>query len=105
MLRAALEVSLQQWAATRSSTIKPEKRLVRGHRKDILAMIFEPMEDNFAPKIIEKVKRTFSLIYGSEVFLVMKDIWNMDNEEVIEINQWIAKAIYNQAIKDNQTSQ
>lgn len=104
-LRAALQVSLQQWAAARSSTVKVEKRLVRGHRKDILAMIVEPMKDDFSPEIIEKVKRSFSLIYGSEVFLVMKDIWNMDNAEVIKINQWIATAIYNQAIKDNEKSQ
>lgn len=75
------------------------KRLVRGHRKDTLAMIVEPMKDEFSPEIIERVKRAFSLIYGSEVFLVMKDIWHMENAEVIEINQWIAKAIYNQAIK------
>uniref|UniRef100_A0A3B0LZL4 HTH tetR-type domain-containing protein n=1 Tax=Arsenophonus endosymbiont of Trialeurodes vaporariorum TaxID=235567 RepID=A0A3B0LZL4_9GAMM len=104
-LRAALQVSLQQWAAARSSTVKVEKRLVRGHRKDILAMIVEPMKDDFSPEIIEKVKRSFSLIYGSEVFLVMKDIWNMDNAEVIKINQWVATAIYNQAIKDNEKSQ
>lgn len=104
-LRAALQVSLQQWALARSSTAKVEKRLVRGHRKDILAMIVEPMKDDFSPEIIEKVKRSFSLIYGSEVFLVMKDIWNMDNAEVIKINQWIATAIYNQAIKDNEKSQ
>lgn len=96
---------MQQWAAARSSTVKVEKRLVRGHRKDILAMIVEPMKDDSSSEIIEKVKRSFSLIYGSEVFLVMKDIWNMDNAEVIKINQWIATAIYNQAIKDNEKSQ
>jgi hypothetical protein len=43
-----------------------------------------------------KVIAAFSLLYGSEVFLVMKDIWGMDNQ-VIDNVQWMAKAIINQA--------
>jgi alpha-ketoglutarate-dependent taurine dioxygenase len=44
-----------------------------------------------------KVIAAFSLLYGSEVFLVMKDIWGMDNQQVIDNVQWMAKAIINQA--------
>ena len=45
--------------------------------------------------------RAFSLVYGSEVFLVMKDIWKMNDGEVIDITQWMAKAILNQAMADS----
>ncbi|EQB3598621.1 TetR/AcrR family transcriptional regulator, partial [Proteus mirabilis] len=48
----------------------------------------------------DKVIKAFSLIYGSEVFLVMKDIWKMDDQQVIDMTQWMAKAILNQAKSD-----
>lgn len=100
-LRAALQVSLQQWAQGRSLAQDPkEKRLERGNRKDILTMVTAPMKDEYPQEIIDKVIKAFSVIYGSEIFLVLKDIWKQDDAEVIEIAQWMAKAIINQATAD-----
>ncbi|HEF8772392.1 TetR/AcrR family transcriptional regulator [Providencia manganoxydans] len=103
-LRAALQVSLQQWAEGRSLNLDPkEKRLERGNRKDILAMVTAPMKGEFPAELIDKVIKAFSVIYGSEIFLVLKDIWKQNDSEVIELTQWIAKAIINQAIADKNT--
>ncbi|HHR5901344.1 TPA: TetR/AcrR family transcriptional regulator [Providencia alcalifaciens] len=104
VLRAALQTSLQQWALGRSSPSpeSEEKRLERGNRKDILAMVTLPMKSEFPEEIINKVIKAFSVIYGSEIFLVLKDIWKLDNDQVTEIAQWMAKAIINQAIADKQ---
>nr|WP_282552614.1 TetR/AcrR family transcriptional regulator [Providencia stuartii] len=100
-LRAALQVSLQQWAQGRSLAQDPkEKRLERGNRKDILTMVTAPMKDEYPQEIIDKVIKAFSVIYGSEIFLVLKDIWKQDDAEVIEIAQRMAKAIINQATAD-----
>ena len=52
--------------------------------------------------MIDKVIKAFSVIYGSEIFLVLKDIWKLDNDQVTEIAQWMAKAIINQATADKQ---
>nr|WP_314263333.1 TetR/AcrR family transcriptional regulator [uncultured Moellerella sp.] len=103
VLRAALQISLQQWAEDRSLNNEiREKRLERGNRKDILTMVTAPMKNNFSPEVIDHVIKAFSVIYGSEILLVLKDIWRMDNEQVINMSQWMAKAILNQAIKDNE---
>lgn len=100
-LRAALQVSLQQWAEGRSLNLDPkEKRLERGNRKDILAMVTAPMKGEYPTELIDKVIKAFSVIYGSEIFLVLKDIWKQNDSEVIELTQWMAKAIINQAIAD-----
>lgn len=108
-LRAALYVSLQQWAQDRSASAKSlvndEKKLVRGHRKAILANVVEPLKHQVDNDTLDKVIRAFSLVYGSEVFLVMKDIWKMDDGGVIDITQWMAKAIINQALADNRADQ
>lgn len=108
-LRAALYVSLQQWAQDRSASAKSqvndEKKLIRGHRKAILANVVEPLKSQVDKDTLDKVIRAFSLVYGSEVFLVMKDIWKMDDSGVIDITQWMAKAIINQALSDSRADQ
>ncbi|OBU06249.1 TetR/AcrR family transcriptional regulator [Morganella psychrotolerans] len=108
-LRAALYVSLQQWAQDRSASAKSqvndEKKLIRGHRKAILANVVEPLKSQVDKDTLDKVIRAFSLVYGSEVFLVMKDIWKMDDSGVIGITQWMAKAIINQALSDSRADQ
>ncbi|MBG2913527.1 MULTISPECIES: TetR/AcrR family transcriptional regulator [Proteus] len=99
-LRGALQVSLQQWAKERQSSEYAEKRFIRGHRKDILLKVIEPLKSRYPEEMWDKVIKSFSLIYGSEVFLVMKDIWKMDDQQVIDMTQWMAKAILNQAKSD-----
>ncbi|EJD6411944.1 TetR/AcrR family transcriptional regulator [Providencia sp. CRE-3FA-0001] len=102
VLRAALQASLQQWAQGRSTPLSiKDKRLERGNRKDILTMVTSPMKSEFPQEIIDKVIRAFSVIYGSEIFLVLKDIWKMEDSQVTELAQWMAKAIMNQAVADN----
>ena len=105
VLRAALQVSLQQWASDRSSLqnvdVPKVKRLQRGNRKDILSMVTTPMKGEYPQETIDKVIKAFSVIYGSEIFLVLKDIWMLDNQQVTEIAQWMAKAVINQADTDN----
>jgi hypothetical protein len=46
------------------------------------------------------VIHAFSLIYGSEVFLVLKDIWGLELEGIQDVTQWMAKAILRQAEED-----
>ncbi|PHI30550.1 TetR/AcrR family transcriptional regulator [Budvicia aquatica] len=105
-LRAALLLSLQQWAENRSQEMnaKPgvvvNEKLIRGHRKQILSLVTEPLKDRLSAELREKVIHSLSLVYGSEVFMVFKDIWQLDNDEVQSITQWMAKAILNQAKAD-----
>ncbi|WP_369310228.1 TetR/AcrR family transcriptional regulator [Providencia rettgeri] len=101
-LRAALQASLQQWAQGRSAPQDAKnKQFERGNRKDILAMVTTPMKSEYPQEIVDRVIKAFSVIYGSEIFLVLKDIWKMDNQQVTELAQWMAKAIMNQAVADN----
>lgn len=99
-LRAALQLSLQQWAEARSSTIKPIEKLVRGNRKRLLKLAAEPLQDKLPPEALQRVIHSFSLIYGSEVFLVLKDIWGLDLSGIQDVTQWMAKAIIRQAEED-----
>ncbi len=53
VLRAALQVSLRQWAQGRTQSIK-DKRLERGNRKEILAMVTSPMKSEYPKKVLIK---------------------------------------------------
>ncbi|USV03356.1 TetR/AcrR family transcriptional regulator [Serratia entomophila] len=99
-LRAALQLSLQQWAEARSSANKPSERLVRGNRKRLLMLAAEPLQDKLPPDALQRVIHSFSLIYGSEVFLVLKDIWGLELDGIQDVTQWMAKAIIRQAEED-----
>ncbi|PSH17160.1 TetR family transcriptional regulator [Yersinia pseudotuberculosis] len=110
VLRAALHLSLQQWADTRSNDSnnssgngnKNEEKLIRGNRKRLLKLAVEPLEGKLAPETLQRVIHAFSLIYGSEVFMVLKDIWHLDEAGIQDVTQWMGKAILLQAETDAQ---
>lgn len=94
-LRAALQLSLQQWAQA-----TPGEKFVRGNRKRLLQLAVEPLQNKLTPEALQRVIHSFSLIYGSEVFLVLKDIWGLELENIQDVTQWVAKAIIRQAEED-----
>lgn len=102
VLRAALQLSLQQWSEQRRDPKTPET-LVRGNRKNILQRVVEPLEGKMSAEGLQRMIYAFSLIYGSEVFMVMKDIWHTDDNEILNVTQWMAKAILRQAEEDVRT--
>lgn len=99
-LRAALQLSLQQWA-----NATPGEKFVRGNRKRLLKMAVEPLDGKLLPDSLQRVIHAFSLIYGSEVFLVLKDIWGLDLAAIQDVTQWMAKAILRQANEDEKARQ
>ncbi|PLV63043.1 TetR/AcrR family transcriptional regulator [Erwinia sp. B116] len=104
-LRAALHLSLSQWAQARSANPIPLKeRLIRGNRKASLVQALEPLRKEMPAPLVERVLRALSLVYGSEIFLVMKDIWGCNNDELQDMSKWIANAILRQAREEAQVA-
>jgi len=104
VLRAALQLSLQQWSEQRRDP-KTAETLVRGNRKNILKRVVEPLEGKMSADSLQRMIYAFSLIYGSEVFMVMKDIWHTDDNEILNVTQWMAKAILRQAEEDRRAGE
>lgn len=103
-LRAALQVSLQQWAATRAQ--KPTKvPLVRGNRRRLLAMVASPWKDKVSEDDFNRFLHGFSVIYGTEVFLVLKDIWGLELDEIQNVVQWMGKAMVRQFEEEHNLSE
>ncbi|WP_063588497.1 TetR/AcrR family transcriptional regulator [Achromobacter ruhlandii] len=99
-LRAAIQVSLQQHAEASAGRAGNQPRLVRGHRIDILKRAIAPLAGTLTPAQQDRVAQALSLVYGTEVFLVLKDIWGLDQTEVTEVARWTASAPIRQALAD-----
>lgn len=99
-LRAAIMVSLQQHAEASAGKAGLEPRLVRGHRVDILKRAIAPLAADLTPAQQDRVAQALSLVYGSEVFLVLKDIWQLELPEITDVVRWTAQAIIRQAVSE-----
>jgi AcrR family transcriptional regulator len=99
-LRATLQVSLQQWAAERANKLDSNERLIRGHRKKLLALATEPLANALPKNDYQRLQYALSLVYGSEIFMVLKDIWHLELDGIQDVTQWMAKALINQAESD-----
>jgi len=99
-LRAALQVSLQQWADVRAGRHN-EVPLVRGNRKNLVGVSTEAWEGKVPEKALTRFLHSFSVIYGSEIFLVLKDIWGLELDEMLDIAQWMGKALVRQMEEDH----
>lgn len=99
-LRAAIMVSLQQHAEASAGKAGNEPRLVRGHRVDILKRAIAPLAVDLTPAQQDRVAQALSLVYGSEVFLVLKDIWHLELPEITDVVRWTAQAIIRQAVAE-----
>lgn len=96
--KAALKLSLEQWARTRAGTLGEEPPFKRGHRVELLQAALSPLRHTLPPRQFQRLARALSLVYGLEVLVVLKDIWGVGDEETQEVSQWAATALIRAAV-------
>jgi AcrR family transcriptional regulator len=97
-LRTAVQISLEQQALAKAGMIK-EKPYRRGHRIHILDKALEPLNTKLPKDIYLQLHKALSMVYGVEIFIVMKDIWNDKNKHVLDTMVWMAEALIDSAIR------
>ena len=105
-LRAAMQISLEQWALERANLLD-EEPYRRGHRVRLLEHTLEPLMPLMRPAMYQRLHRALSVVYGFEVITVLKDIWSLPDREVQRIAMWMADALIDAALRDaaSRTSQ
>jgi len=91
--RAALRLALDQWTRSRAGTLGAEERFVRGHRKALLADAMKPLKRKLGRLAFERAIQSLSLIFGTEAFVVLKDMWGLDGGEARRVAIWAAHAL------------
>lgn len=101
-LRAAVQLSLEQWALERAGLLE-EEPYRRGHRIGILGHALEPFEGVMPAPVLDRLRKALSMIYGIEPHIVMKDIWGASDREVEQTVLWMADAIVAAALRESGT--
>jgi len=99
--KAALKLSLEQWARGRAGTLGEEPEFKRGHRIDLLKDALAPLEGTLAPEKLDRLTQALSLVFGVEVLTVLKDIWGLDGQETQSVAQWTASALVRAALEED----
>lgn len=96
--KAALKLSLDQWARRQAGTLGDEPRFTRGHRIDLLKDAIAPLRGKLPVAQFERLAQALSLVFGVEVLIVLKDIWGLDGEETQSVARWAAAALVRAAV-------
>lgn len=96
--KAALGLSLQQWAQQKSGTPTTGPVFRRGHRIELLEKALAPLRDRLSDAEFGRLAKSLSLVFGLEVILVLKDIWNVDVDEMQDVATWTARALVRAAL-------
>lgn len=99
-LRAALLQAMEQWSRRRAGTLGDEAPILRGNRKELLAIALAPLRSRIAPREFDRLRQSLSLIFGTEAFVVLKDIWGLDGARAEAVAQWSAQALVRAAVAD-----
>lgn len=98
-MRAALMLALEHEGLERAGLLE-EEVFRRGHRRDILRRASAPLAAQLGPQGYDRVLKALSLIYGIEIYVVLKDIWGATDREVEGLARWMLDAIVTAALRD-----
>jgi len=97
--KAALKLSLDQWARRQAGSLGDEPQFTRGHRIGLLEQALEPLRGDLPEDEFLRLAQALSLIYGVEALVVLKDIWGLDMGRVQTVTRWAASALVRATIK------
>jgi AcrR family transcriptional regulator len=99
-LRAAAQLSLEQWALERAGLLE-EEPYRRGHRVRILQHAIAPLAPLMNVATRDRLHRALSVVYGIEPYVILKDIWGLADREVERVALWMADALIDAALRES----
>ncbi len=98
--KAALKLSLDQWAERQAGNPGAEPPFRRGHRVDLLQAAIAPLKKTLPRAKFSRLAKALSLVYGIEVLIVLRDLWGLKPREVQEVAIWAGRALVRSAVAD-----
>ena len=100
--KAALKLSIEQWAQRQAGTLGTEPQFKRGHRVELLKDALAPLKGKLSAPAFERLVQALSLVFGVEVLIVLKDIWGLDSAETLSVAQWAARSLVVASIREGE---
>lgn len=98
--KAALKLSLDQWARRRAGSLGGEPEFRRGHRIELLRDALTPLHKQLPKQTVERLAQALSLFFGVEALIVLKDIWGLSAADAETVATWAATALVNGALAE-----
>jgi AcrR family transcriptional regulator len=98
--KAALKLSLEQWAKDAAGTLGEEPPFKRGHRVELLQSAIAPLRKTLPRAQFQRLAQALSLVYGVEALIVLKDVWGLADRETGNVTQWAARALVRAAVSE-----
>ena len=98
-MRAAVQLSLEQWAQERAGTLQ-EEPYRRGHRVRILGNALAPLAKLLDPATQMRLHQALTVVYGIETYMVLKDIWGLSDRAVEKVALWMADTLLAAALAE-----
>ncbi|MCT7377076.1 TetR/AcrR family transcriptional regulator [Chelativorans salis] len=102
--KAALKLSLEEWAGRQAGTLGNEPQFTRGHRVDLLRQALAPLKGELSKGQVDRLAQALSLTFGVETLIVLKDIWGLDAGRTQAVAQWAASALVRAAVEEARSS-
>ncbi|TGR36190.1 TetR/AcrR family transcriptional regulator, partial [bacterium M00.F.Ca.ET.199.01.1.1] len=99
--KAALKLSLDQWARRQAGTLGTEPAFTRGHRVDLLKDAIAPLKGQLPPRKFKRLAQALSMMFGVEVLIVLKDIWGLESRDMMSVAEWAAGALVRAAMAES----
>lgn len=100
-LKAALRLALDQWARRHAGLFGEEAPMVRGHRIGLLNSAVQPLRARLGRNGFERLTQSLSLVFGTEAFVVLKDIWGLDRKRAEDVALWTCHALIQAAVAED----
>ncbi len=100
-LKAALRLALDQWARRHAGLSGDEAQMVRGHRIGLLNSAVQPLKGRLGRAGFERLTQSLSLVFGTEAFVVLKDIWGLDRRRAEDVALWTCHALIQAAVAED----
>jgi AcrR family transcriptional regulator len=95
-MRAAVQLSLEQWALERAGLLD-EEPYHRGHRRKLLRLALQPLQRKLSRATLDRLTKALSVVYGIEFYIVLKDVWGCTDAEVEATALWAVTALVDAA--------
>jgi AcrR family transcriptional regulator len=97
--KAALKLSLDEWAQRQAGSSLSEPQFRRGHRVELLRDALRPLDERLPNEQVERLAQALSLVFGVEALVVLKDIWGLNGEQAEAVARWAAQALVGAALE------
>jgi AcrR family transcriptional regulator len=92
LMRGSLLLSLQQWAKLQAGEDLGEEPIRRGGRLEGIDAALEPFKGKLDADTLRRLAIALAVVIGIESRVVMRDIWDLDEDEAEQMTRWMTKA-------------